>query len=64
MPIILSTNERHLYLHDPVFHAVVERLVQLAIEYPEYEAEDGRRLHEAVNAARAKLEARRVMAGG
>lgn len=61
MPIMLSTNERELYLMDPLFHRLVDSLVALAIEHPAYAAEDGRRLGEAVNAARAILEERQQL---
>lgn len=63
MPIILSTNERELYLTDPLFHRLVDNLVALAIEHQAYRAEDGRRLTEAVNAARAILEGTAAAAG-
>ncbi|MGE0225490.1 MAG: hypothetical protein AB7S57_19635 [Acetobacteraceae bacterium] len=61
MPIMLSTNERELYLTDPLFHRLVDNLVALAIEHQAYRAEDGRRLTEAVNAARAILEERQQL---
>lgn len=61
MPIMLSTNERELYLTDPLFHRLVDNLVALAIEHQAYRAEDGRRLSEAVNAARAILEERQQL---
>lgn len=58
---MLSTNERELYLTDPLFHRLVDNLVALAIEHQAYRAEDGRRLSEAVNAARAILEERQQL---
>lgn len=61
MPIMLSTNERELYLNDPLFHRLVDSLVTLATEHPVYADEDGRRLAEAVNAARSILEERREL---
>lgn len=61
MPIMLSTNERELYLTDPLFHRLVDNLVALAVEHQAYRAEDGRRLSEAVNAARAILEERQQL---
>lgn len=59
--MILSTNERELYLTDPVYHHLVDRLVQLATDHPVYAEDDGRRLVEAVNTARAILEERRAL---
>lgn len=59
--IMLSTNERELYLNDPLFHCLAEKLVALAVEHPEYAQEDGRRLNELVNVARAILEERRLL---